>query len=259
MLVESLDRHGDPLGAERAARAALGRFDSVGSAPNRKAMLHARLGEMDEARSLLAEAERGRDTSPMLIRMEIATGAALHGDPDSALGIIREADSADRATFLVKLLTNAASAPAEVKRRIERELETLLDGPRRIEPPREAILALAQAGASADLLARLAGLPAAPEDRATLAVSVAWFAAHGADPGLAHALADRALAGLPDGPDSDKHLVALARVYAKLRDIAAATRVARRVAKPAARVDALTASMGPADLGLVPKLSFETF
>jgi hypothetical protein len=259
MLVESLDRRGDKVGAERAARAALGRFDGVGSAPNRKAMLHARLGEMDEARALLAEAERGRDASPMLVRMAIATGAALHGDTDEALEMVRGMDMGDRGSALVKLLTGAAAATPEVRGRIERALEALLDGPGRVEVGREAVLALAQAGASAGLLARLAALPATVEDRATLAVSVAWFAAHGADRELAHALADRALAGLPGGGDPDRHLVALARVYAKLGDIPAETAAARRVAKPAARVDALTTSMGPADLNLVPKLSFETF
>ncbi|HMJ93421.1 MAG TPA: hypothetical protein VK472_04915 [Allosphingosinicella sp.] len=259
MLVESLDRHGDPAGAERAARATLRRFDADIPALNREAQMHARLGEMDKARAMLAEAERNRAVSPMLVRMAIATGAALHGDSDGALGMVRGIDPAKRASALVALLTTAASAPPEVRGRIEHELETLLDGPRPIDIPREDILALAKEGASARLLSRLSGLPAAPEERARLAISVAWFAAHGADGNLARALADRALAGLPEGPDSDRHLVALARVYAKLGDIAASTAIARRVEKPAARVDALTASIENVDLNLVPKLSFETF
>lgn len=143
--------------------------------------------------------------------------------------------------------------------RIERELDALLDEPRRAELPRESVLALAQAGASAGLLTRLAGLPPSGEDRTTLAISLAWYAAHGADRALAHALADRAMAGIADGPDSERHLLALARVYAKLGDIAAETGAAQRIAKLASRIDALTASMGTAELDLVPKLSFETF
>lgn len=258
MLVESLDRHGDPAGAERAARAALRRFDGVPSAPNRKAMLHARLGEMAEARALLAEAERGRNSSPELVRMAIATGAALHGDSAAALAIIGEIDPAERGSALVELLTSAAPAPPEVRGRIERALEALIAGPQRVDIPREAILALAKAGASAGLLSRLSGLPATVEDRARLAVSVAWHAAHGADRETAHDLADRAL-GVAEGPETDAHLVALARVYAKLGDMEAAIRVARRVAKPVARVAALTASMEDVHLDLIPKLSFETF
>ena len=257
---ETLDRAGFPEAAERAARAALKISDGNHYGRGRQAQALARLGHFEAASGLVRDAEQPRKIEdPYYVRLGVAKGAALSGNLDAATAAIKAAPTAERDLILIDTLAAVSPVPSNVRDELEQWLlRRLASGEPLVVSP-EAMAEFARAGLRAELLT----VPISRMERrrknarlVTLLADLARQSGHRANALVTAGLAETLL---PEGPQADVELVALADLYWKLSSPEKAADLASRVSHQVGSIDALTRAFNPTRGENQPKLSFVTF
>ncbi|MGL3820426.1 tetratricopeptide repeat protein [Sphingopyxis sp. R3-92] len=257
---EALDRAGFPEAAERAARAALKIPDGDHYGRGRQAQALARLGHLEAARDLVREAEqRPKIEDPYYVRLGVARGAALSGNFDEAIMAIEAAPARERDHILVDTLAVVGSIPSNVRDSLEQRLLRRLGSGQPLAVSADAMVEFARAGLRPELLTGAISRMERGRKNARLVTQLADLARQSGHSANAIIIAGLAETLLPDSPQADAELVALADLYWKLSSPDKATAISSRVSHQVGSIDALTRAFNPARGENQPKLSFVTF
>lgn len=257
---ETLDRAGFPEAAERAARAALKIPDGDHYGRGRKAQALARLGHFEAARALVRDAEqRPKVEDPYYVRLGVAKGAALSGNLDAATTAIEAAPAGERDLILIDTLAAVGPIPSDVRDKLEQRLLHRLGSGGRLAVSPDAMAEFARAGLRSELLTVPISRLERGRKNASLATRLADIARQSGHTANATDIAGLAETLLPETPQADAELVALADLYWKLSSPEKAALMASRVSHQVGSIDALTRAFNPTRGETQPKLSFVTF
>lgn len=263
-LSEALDAAKDPLSAERAARASVRHAEERKEGrngrllgPNRHAQMLMRLGRVQEAQAVFAQATSRGEYDPDMMRAFMAQGAMARGDGASVFSLLGDVRQGAQTWVLAKFLAEVPHAPADLRGQLAAKLKARAGAKPILSE--SMIIDLAAAGAPADLMLALLEGDSASETSLSRTERAAMGAFVGGHAALARILADRAVVLRPPGRSGDASLLRMSRLFWLLDDPAMALRLARQVSHPFDKVAAVSQLISPRVQASRPKLSFETF